>query len=125
MNGTTSREHEILCQMLIAFGQGLGYVRVPRTTSTRIHNQFLKFLRYDHCQKRLNGKEDVWGQPDHGAQVLERVRAAGKLAGQRAVEAGRTKIDDTDFEQALKEVQAAQDCDWCQIQPIDPFPTQK
>lgn len=113
-----SREHEILYQMFIAFGQGLGCIRVSRSTCAKIHDRFLGFLQQDHCKERIGGKEDVWGKADHGAQVLERVRAAGRLAAQQAIGRGHTKISDSDFETAVKLVQSPQDCDWCQPKPI-------
>lgn len=106
-----SEEVPIFVQMLIAFGQGTGSIRVSRAVAGTICKKFLEYLHYDHCQARINGKEDVWAA--HGPQVLERARAAGRLAAQTATAEGRTQIFEEDFSNAIKKVTGAQDCDWC------------
>jgi hypothetical protein len=116
-----SAERLILYQMFIAFGQGACGMQVGRPTCRKIHERFLFFLQYPHCLERIyDDKTDPWGQPQHGPQVLERVRAVGRLAALYAVQAGLPEITETHFSQALDKVVGMcppETCEWCMPPP--------
>ncbi len=85
---------DVLGQVLIAFGQGTGAMRVPRKTVTAIRARYLAMA--DKALPRW--EEDA-------VQALERVRAVGRLAAHLAVVRGDTRILAADFFRAAETVE--------------------
>ena len=77
---------EMLGQVLVAFGQGTGAIRVPRTTVAAIRSRYL-------------GMKDralpVWDK--EGTEALDRIRIVGRLAAQKAVGRGANAVTAEDF----------------------------
>ncbi len=102
-NATAS--DEILGQMLVAWGQGTGAMRVS-------HGACLAFrARYEEwIDEQILA---VWGSA--AVQILERVRAIGRLLAARTGLAGRTAIAAEGFAEAARFVEASEDCPYCPI----------
>jgi hypothetical protein len=93
---------EIAGQILIAFGQGTGAIRVPRVTVRAMRAYFTRFA--DKALPRW--KED-------GTEALERVRLMGRLAAQIAVGRGSLELGGEDFTKAADMVRLASKTDLC------------
>jgi len=98
-------EEAILGQMLVALGQGTGTVRVS-------HGACLAF------RARYRGWIDgeivaLWGGAS--VQILERVRAIGRLLAARAGLAGRTAIAAAGVEAAARFVEEVENCPYCPL----------
>jgi hypothetical protein len=100
----TARD-EVLSQMLVAFGQGTGAMRVS-------HDACLAFrARYESwIDERILG---VWGAA--AVQILERVRAIGRLLAAHTGLEGRTAIAAAGVEEAARFVEETEDCPYCPI----------
>ena len=98
-----SQIDDIVGQMLVAFGHGIGSVRVPRDTVRALTERYRPTLE--------KGLADQWD--DDGVQVLERVRATGRLAAQNSVVRGDTKVTQDDFATAAMKVEAESKTPWC------------
>ena len=77
----------IIGQCYIAFGQGLGSMRVSRNAVEALRERYLQIITPEVLEQW-----DIFG-----SQVLERVRAVGRMAALRAASAGRTCVDAIDF----------------------------
>jgi len=87
----------------VALGQGSGAVRVSRAAVQ---------LFCAHYQPAIQG--DLVGRWESVAvQVLERLRAVGRLAAQDAVLQGKTAIGPEETRRAVDAVEANQDCEFC------------
>ena len=93
----------ILCQALIAFGQGSGSVRVSRQAAFALRRRY---------RPRITGEvQEQWGR--EGVQALERLRVVGRLAAQKANEEGLTAIGVDQVEAAARQVEKASKTGWC------------
>jgi len=72
----------ILDQILVAFGQGTGIMRVARSAAAALRDRYEPYVD----ERALA----LWGE--EGVQVLERIRAIGRLAALRTVEGASTVI---------------------------------
>ena len=72
----------IMAQIMVAFGQGTGATRVSQEAALQ-----LRTIYYGAITEHLTR---IWGT--EAVQVLERMRAIGKLAAHRAMIAGATAI---------------------------------
>jgi hypothetical protein len=72
----------IMAQIMVAFGQGTGATRVSQSAALQ-----LRTIYFDAITEELTG---LW--ETEAVQVLERVRAIGRLAANSALEAGATTI---------------------------------
>jgi hypothetical protein len=93
---------EIAGQILIAFGQGTGAIRVPRGTVRTMRAYFRRF-----AEKAV----PRWGVD--GSEVLERVRLMGRLAAQIAVGRGSHELGSDDFTKAADSVRMTSQTDIC------------
>ncbi len=92
---TKKGKRRILAQVLVAFGQGTGLVRVSRKACGEL------LRHYEPLIEELI--ESSW---DHdGVQALERVRSTGRLAVHRMTLKGRTFINETDVVEAYTQVE--------------------
>lgn len=86
----------IMAQLLIAFGQGTGAIRVSQRAALT-----LKDLYQDAITDEVVG---IWGE--EAVQVLERIRAIGRLAAFEAAQRGDTSVKADDVAAAARTVQA-------------------
>jgi hypothetical protein len=94
----------IMAQIWVAFGQGAGMTRVSQKSVMALHGRY-----FDHIEK--SGIQDVWGE--HAMQVLERLRAIGRVAAHKAMERGDTTISEEDVNTAMDAVERESDTDFC------------
>lgn len=100
----------ILDQILVAFGQGTGAVRVAREAAAALR---------DHYEPYADDKVlAVWGTV--AVQILERIRAMGRLAALRATEAASTVINRTMTTTAITSVEKVSRTEFCPPPPPPP-----
>jgi hypothetical protein len=104
---TPEQRDAIYHQMLVAFGQGTGSMRVSRSATEALRSRYQGWV-----------DDNVVGQWDAaGTHVLERLRAIGRKAGSSAAAAGRTMITDADVAPAMTTVESASRTDLCPPPP--------
>ena len=101
-NGYT--QEGIMAQIWVAFGQGTGATRVSQSAAVALRTLYFDAITAQVVNER-------WGVD--GVQVLERIRAIGKLAAFKAVERGDTTVQPDDVQSAALTVQATSDTDLC------------
>jgi hypothetical protein len=94
----------IMAQIWVAFGQGTGLIRTSQKAALALETKY-----YDHIGK--SGIIGVWGE--NALQVLERIRAIGRLAALKATLRGDTTVSEADVNEAIAEVQRESDTSWC------------
>ena len=94
----------IMAQIWVAFGQGAGMTRTSQKAVMALHGRY-----FDHIA--VSGIQDVWG--DHAVQVLERLRAIGRVAAHKAMVRGDTTISEQDVTEAMTAVELDSDTDYC------------
>jgi hypothetical protein len=72
----------ILDQILVAFGQGTGFLRIARSAAAALRDRYEPFV-----DERVLA---LWGE--EGVNVLERIRTIGRLTALRTTEAASTVI---------------------------------
>lgn len=92
---TTNGKGKILAQILIAFGQGAGPVRVSREACGALIQHYEPLID--------DAVEKDW--QDQAVQALERVRTTGRLAVQTMTREARTAINKDDVEVAYTQVE--------------------
>jgi hypothetical protein len=94
----------IMAQIFVAFGQGTGATRVSQDAAVA-----LRTLYFDDiiAKNALSRWEDV------AVQVLERIRAIGKLAAFLSLQRGDTTISDVDVQASAKTVQLTSNTEFC------------
>jgi len=86
----------IMAQIYVAFGQGTGGVRVSQDVCTALRNRYYGLIDDAVIQS--------WDAD--GVQVLERIRAIGRLMAINAGSAGRTTLVGADVESAARTVES-------------------
>lgn len=102
-NGSYTQEG-IMAQILVAFGQGTGATRVEQSAATMLHS-----LYFDAITPEIVTIQ--W--ETQGVQVLERIRAIGRLAASQATLRGDTTVRSADVQSSAQTVQATSDTDFC------------
>lgn len=97
----------IMAQIYIAFGQGTGPLRVSQDTCSALHARY-----YD-----LITDEVVNEWENEAVQVLERIRAIGRLMAVNATSQGRTRIQGSDVVKAAQTVETESDTALCSVPP--------
>ncbi|HEV7515970.1 MAG TPA: hypothetical protein VGR07_06695, partial [Thermoanaerobaculia bacterium] len=102
----------ILGQACVAFGQGTGALRVSREAVAALRERYGAVLTAEVVQQ--------WDGV--AVQVLERLRAIGRLAAHLATSAGRTAIGRDDVLRAALAVEVESDTDLCppRVAPFGP-----
>lgn len=100
----------IMSQIMVAFGQGTGATRVSQEAALQ-----LRTLYFGAITAELTG---LWAT--EAVQVLERVRAIGRLAAHRAVSAGATAISVENVTSSAKTVKDGSGSPFCPPDPPDP-----
>lgn len=97
VNEDTSYTQEgIMAQIWVAFGQGTGLTRTSQKAVLAVHARYFAEA----------GKPEIlssWGE--EAVQVLERIRAIGKLATLKATERASTVITEDDVNAAMSAVE--------------------
>lgn len=92
-----------MAQIWVAFGQGTGFTRVAQEACLQLHT-----LYYDAIEEELIRRWD-----EEATQVLERIRAVGKLAASKAIDAGATAITVDDVLASAEVVHRTSSTTWC------------
>ena len=92
-----------MAQVWVAFGQGTDYLRVSQDAALTLHTLYDKVI----CDDLINKWEIESGQ------ILERIRAIGRLSALLAVTAGNTKITAKYVLEAAAQVQIESDTERC------------
>lgn len=92
----------IMAQIWVAFGQGTGMTRTSQKAVLALQARY-----FEHIDKHLH----EWGP--NAVQVLERIRAIGKVAAYRATGRGDTTISEADVTEAITAVEHESDSSWC------------
>jgi hypothetical protein len=98
----------IMAQIWIAFGQGAGAIRVSQEAALELRRWY-----YDAITPQV--VDQRW--ETDAVHVLERIRAIGSLAAQKATSTGATVITQTEVYESASAVQAVSLTDLC-----PPFP---
>jgi len=93
----------VMGHLCIALGQGTGAVRVSRVAVQAFHSHYQPSL--------TDAFVESW--ETLAVQVLERVRAVGRMAAQTAVERGQTAIGPEETIRAAGTVATVGDCPFC------------
>ena len=94
----------IMAQIWVAFGQGTGSVRISQKAVMALHERY-----FEHIEK--TGIAGSWGT--EAVQVLERIRAIGRLAALKAAQRADTAISAEDVTTAAAAVQYESDTSHC------------
>jgi hypothetical protein len=106
-NGGYTQEG-IMAQIFVAFGQGTGATRVSQEAALALRTQYFATITPVVVSTR-------WAT--EAVQVLERIRAIGKLAAFLALQRGDTVISAADVLSAALKVEAKSDTDLCPPRP--------
>ena len=93
----------IMAQIWVAFGQGTGFTRVSQEACVHLHEMY-----YDAIRDEL-----VAAWEEEAVQVLERIRAIGRLAASKAIDSGATAISVADVRASAQAVHRSSDTPWC------------
>jgi hypothetical protein len=93
----------IMAQIYVAFGQGTGAVRVSQDVCTALHARY-----HSHIDAAL-----VKDWETQGVQVLERIRAIGRLMAINAGLAGKTNLVGADVDSAARTVERQSGTPFC------------
>lgn len=102
MSASTA-EDEILAQLHVALGQGSAALPMDREALLAMEERYRPIITAALCAR--------WEEV--GVQLLERLRAVGRLAAHLAACAGRVSIAPQDFLGATLRVEAQSGCPWC------------
>jgi hypothetical protein len=101
----------IMAQIWIAFGQGAGAIRVSHDAALELYRWYYDAITPDIIHERW--KTDA-------VQVLDRMRAIGRLAALKAASSGSTVITPRDIYESAVRVQETSMTPYCPPQP-DPI----
>jgi hypothetical protein len=90
----TYTQEGIMAQIMVAFGQGTGATRVSQEAALQLRTIYYGAITDEVLR--------VWGT--EAVQMLERVRAVGKLAAHRAMVSGATTIGAEHLRRSAREV---------------------
>lgn len=100
----------IMAQIFVALGQGSGIIRIHHDACLDLHQRY-----YERITDEV---VDLW--ETEGTQVLERIRAIGRLAAARTIEQGATAIEAAVLIQSARQVESASGTTWCPVNPPIP-----
>jgi hypothetical protein len=102
-NGPYTQEG-IMSQIFVAFGQGTGMMRVSHEAVAALHDLYFDAITPDIVSTQ-------WAT--QAVQVLERIRALGRLAALKAVTRGDTTVSAEDVSSSAPAVHAQSDTAFC------------
>jgi hypothetical protein len=100
----------IMAQILVCLGQGTGAIRIEQEASLELRGRY-----YERITQEVI---DLW--ETEGTQVLERIRAIGRLAAAQTVSAGGTAIQAATVQLAAQQVERSSETIWCPMVPPAP-----
>ncbi len=95
---------DLIAQTMVAFGQGTGYMRVSHEATRAL------LARYETWIEQ-KGLLRTW--ETDAVQILERIRAIGRLAALRATQDGRTAINAVDVRNAVPTIETSSATEVC------------
>jgi hypothetical protein len=98
----------IMAQILVAFGQGTGLIRVSQEAALELRRWY-----YDAITPQVIDQQ--WEA--QAVQVLDRIRAIGSLAALKATTGGATTISPQHVYESASTVQDTSDTDLCPPKP--------
>ena len=104
MSDQTYTQQDVIHQCLVAFGQGTNFMRV----SSRACREFVRLMQISESQHAMHR---TWGTD--AVQLLERVRAIGRLAAALAVDQGTTVIEAEVVQRGFRKVRLVSKTGWC------------
>lgn len=96
-------KEEAMAQVYVAYGCGVGPLRTPRTTVAAIRGRYFGQLE--------SMGEATWDQ--EAVEILERIRAIGRLCAQTAIDRGDTEVSATDFDTSAATVEVISQTEYC------------
>jgi len=100
----------IMAQILVSLGQGTGAIRIQQEACLEIKGRY-----YERITQEVI---DLW--ETEGTQVLERIRAVGRLAAAQTVGSGDTAIQAVTVRLAAQQVERSSSTIWCTSIPPAP-----
>lgn len=100
----------IMAQILVSLGQGTGAIRIQQDACLEIQGRY-----YERITQEVI---DLW--ETEGTQVLERIRAIGRLAAAQTVGTGGTAIQAVTIQLAAQQVERSSETIWCPMVPPAP-----
>lgn len=100
-----SQTDDILGQFYIAFGHGVGSLRVSRAAAARLRDIYRPVIERDLASR--------WDEDEFAGQVLERVRAVGRRAAHEATLRADTSVSDDDVSSSALAVSETSKTPWC------------
>lgn len=100
-----STTDDILGQFYVAFGHGVGSLRVTRAAAARLRETYRPLIEKDLAER--------WDDDEFAGQVLERMRAVGRKAAHEATLRGDTTVLDEDVALASAAVSETSKTPWC------------
>lgn len=97
----------IMAQILVSLGQGTGSIRIHQNACLELQGRY-----YERITQEVI---DLW--ETEGTQVLERIRAVGRLAAAQAVGTGDTAIQAATIRLAAQQVERLSGTIWCSSTP--------
>lgn len=94
---------DALGQMYVAFGHGVGSMRVSRGAVRALGARYRGILERE--------AEEHWEEV--AVEVLERMRAVGRLAAQKAAQRGDTAVSESDVSSAAQSVEVTSQTEYC------------
>jgi hypothetical protein len=101
----------IMSQILVAFGQGTGAIRVSQEAALELRRWY-----FDAITPQIVNHE--WATK--ALQVLDRIRAIGTLAALKAILVGAVAVSQLDVYDSALTVQLTSDTELCPPPPIRP-----
>lgn len=109
----TYTKQDVINQSLVAFGQGTNFMRV----SSRACREFVRLMLVSANENDLHKD---WGEI--AVQLLERVRAIGRVTQAWAVEDGETVIREEYIRRGFRKVQLTSKTEGCTPDPTRAYP---
>ena len=101
----------IMAQIWIAFGQGAGAIRVSQEAALELRRWYYEAITPQVVDQRWE---------TDAVHILERIRAIGSLAAQKATSTGATVISPAEVYESASAVQATSLTDLCPPLPVPP-----
>jgi hypothetical protein len=93
----------IMGQIYVSLGQGTGAIRIHQDACVELYRRY-----YERITDEVI---DLW--ETEGTQVLERIRAIGRLAAARTIGDGGTAIEAATVRLAAQQVEGSSSTAWC------------
>lgn len=93
----------IMAQIYVSLGQGTGAIRIHQDACLELHRRY-----YERITDEVI---DLW--ETEGTQVLERIRAIGRLAAAQTVGTGATAVEAGTVRLAAQQVENSSGTAWC------------